>query len=105
MASGGVPLISDACTDICKHMENAMVHRVGDVDALAHHLTMLHTDRRLLEQLRAAGLRAVPGITWAAAGTRLVEVYRETIEMFAANASRIDDSPSADARRRGASVW
>jgi len=81
MASGSVPLVSEACTDICQHMENALVHRIGDVEALTQHITMLHEDRALLERLRAAGLRKVPEITWAAAGRILVDVYRETIEM------------------------
>jgi glycosyltransferase involved in cell wall biosynthesis len=81
MASGSVPLVSEACTDICQHMENALVHRIGDVEALTQHITMLHEDRSLLERLRAAGLRKVPEITWTAAGRILVDVYRETIEM------------------------
>ena len=45
MGSGCVPLVSDACTDVCIHMENALVHRVGDVEALTQHITMLHEDR------------------------------------------------------------
>ena len=34
MGSGCVPLVSNACTDLCRHMENALVHRVGDVATL-----------------------------------------------------------------------
>jgi glycosyltransferase involved in cell wall biosynthesis len=81
MASGCVPLVSEACTDICRHMENALVHRIGDVQALTRHITMMHEDRGLLETLRAAGLRKVPEITWTAAGKMLLDVYRDTIEM------------------------
>jgi len=81
MASGCVPLVSEACTDICKHMENALVHRIGDVEALTQQITMLHADRGLLNKLRAAGLRKVPEITWTAAGKILLDVYRDTIEM------------------------
>ena len=80
MASGCVPLVSEACTDICKHMENALVHRVGDVAALAQHITMAHEDCMLLETLRAGGLRTAPGVTWTAAGVRLLEAYREILE-------------------------
>ena len=29
MGSGCVPVVSEACTDICRHMENSLVHRVG----------------------------------------------------------------------------
>jgi len=82
MGSGCVPLVSNACTDVCKHMENALVHRVGDVEALTQHFTMLHEDRSLLERLRAAGLSQMNQLTWTAAGLKLLEVYRETIEMY-----------------------
>jgi len=79
MASGCVPLASEACTELCKHMETGLVHRVGDVTALSQQITMLHEDRALLARLRAGALKLVPEITWDAAGVRLLEVYRETI--------------------------
>ena len=82
MASGCVPVVSDACTDICKHMENALVHSVGDVQALTQHLTLVYENRALLERLRTEGLRIVPEITWTAAGRILLDVYRETIDMY-----------------------
>jgi glycosyltransferase involved in cell wall biosynthesis len=77
MASGAVPMVSDACTDLCRDGENALVHAVGDVEAITAQFTALHEDRALLERLRAAGLRTAPDITWTAAGTRLVEVYEQ----------------------------
>jgi glycosyltransferase involved in cell wall biosynthesis len=79
MGSGCVPLASEACTEICSHMKTGLMHRVGDVHALAQHITMLHEDRALLERLRTAGLEAAPGVTWSAAGRILLETYRETI--------------------------
>jgi glycosyltransferase involved in cell wall biosynthesis len=79
MASGCVPLVSDACTELCRHMENALVHPVGDMKALTEHITTLHQDRALLEKLRAAGLNAVPDFTWTAAGVKLLEAYRKVI--------------------------
>lgn len=79
MASGCVPLVSDACTDLCRHQENSLVHHVGDVAALTEHITRLHEDRALLERLRAVGLKMVPEITWAAAGVKLLQTYREVI--------------------------
>ena len=79
MASGCVPLVSDACTDLCKHMENSMVHPVGDVRTLTEHITRLHENRDLLSRLRISGLRSVPSISWAAAGASLVEAYRRVI--------------------------
>lgn len=75
MASGCVPLVSEACTDICQHMQNALVHRVGDVPSLTQHITMLHEDRQLLQRLRAAGLRTAPTVTWTEAAAKLLKVY------------------------------
>jgi glycosyltransferase involved in cell wall biosynthesis len=79
VASGCVPLVSDASSAVCKHGENSLVHQVGDVDALANHLTALHEDRQLLEALREGCLRTAPEYTWAKAGARLVEVYEEIV--------------------------
>lgn len=77
--SGCVPLVSDACCEICRHMETGLVHRVGDIDTLAQQITMLDQDCTLLEKLRRASLGAIHEITWKAAGIRLLEVYREVI--------------------------
>ena len=88
MGSGCVPLVSDACTGVCKHMENALVHHVADVPTLGKQITMLHEDRSLLNRLRAAGLRDAPALTWTAAGKILLDVYRETIEMKKREARR-----------------
>jgi glycosyltransferase involved in cell wall biosynthesis len=79
MGSGCVPLVSDACTEICVHMGNALVHHVADVEALTRHLTMLHQDGKLLQRLRAGCLRAAPHHTWTAAGIKLLQVYRQAI--------------------------
>jgi glycosyltransferase involved in cell wall biosynthesis len=81
MGSGCVPLVSDACTDVCRHMENALVHHVGDVDSLSSHLTMVHEDRAFLRRLRDNGLAGMSALTWHAAGRRLQEVYRETVNL------------------------
>jgi glycosyltransferase involved in cell wall biosynthesis len=79
MGSGCVPLASDACTELCRHMETGLMHRVGDVEALTEHITMVYRDRELLARLRTAGLNMAPEITWTAAGEKLLQVYRETI--------------------------
>gem|GEM_PF-279614 len=78
-ASGCVLLVSEASGAVCRHMENALVHRVGDVESLAHHITLLHEDRPLLERLLVNGLRLAPNLTWTAAGIRLLEVYQKAI--------------------------
>jgi len=80
IGSGCVPLVSQACTDICKHLDNALVHPIGDVGTLAEHITALHEDRSLLKRLRAACLRTAPLYTWTAAGEKLLQVYREVVE-------------------------
>jgi glycosyltransferase involved in cell wall biosynthesis len=81
--SGCVLLVSEAAGAICQHMENSLVHRVGDVSALTEHINLLHQDRATLRKLRTESLRLVQDITWSAAGTRLLEVYRETIATYA----------------------
>ena len=80
--SGCVLLVSDAAGAICKHRENALVHRVGDVSALTRHIDLLHQDRALMARLRSASLSTASEITWTAAGKVLLDVYRETIEMY-----------------------
>jgi glycosyltransferase involved in cell wall biosynthesis len=83
MGSGCVPLVSEACTELCQHMENSLVHRVGDVKTIAEQITLLHENRPLLERLRRNGLDKVPEITWSAAGEKLVGVYQGIIESHA----------------------
>ncbi|GAB6194002.1 hypothetical protein JCM39068_37540 [Desulfocastanea catecholica] len=80
--SGCVLLVSEGSGAICKHMENALVHPVGDLQQLTQHITMLYKDRSLLEELRTASLRTVHEITWAAAGKRLVKLYRSIVNEF-----------------------
>ncbi len=79
LASGCVPVVSDASGAVCEHGLNGLVHRVADVDALTAHLTALHEDRALLARLRDGCLRTAPEYTWTKAGARLVEVYQEVV--------------------------
>jgi len=94
MGCGCVPLASEACTEICSHMETGLMHKVGNVEALTQQITMLHEDRALLEKLRSAALRACPSFTWKAAGVMLLDVYRETLRDYKANSKR--SHPSRD---------
>jgi glycosyltransferase involved in cell wall biosynthesis len=77
--SGCVLLVSEAAGAICEHLENALVHRVGDVAALTDHINLLDANRTLLQKLRAASLRTVPEITWTAAAQRLLRAYQEAV--------------------------
>jgi len=79
LGSGCVPLVSEACTDICKHMHNALVHPIADVDALTQHITFLHENREFLAKLKAEALRSAADCTWTVAGRRLLDVYREVL--------------------------
>lgn len=83
LASGCVPLVSDAASAACRDRDNALVHAVGDVDALSAHFSELDADRDLLDRLADRGLGTAPEFTWTAAGTRLVEVYEEVVARHA----------------------
>ena len=87
--SGCVLLVSDAAGAACVHGENALIHRAGDVSKLAEQMTTLHRDREFLERLRRVSLATVPQITWAAAGVRLLDVYRETMDTYKASDSGV----------------
>ncbi len=80
LASGCVPLVSDASSAVCEHERNALIHRAGDVETLTVHLTELHADRKRLACLRAACLADAPAYTWTRAGERLLDVYDEVVE-------------------------
>jgi glycosyltransferase involved in cell wall biosynthesis len=88
--SGCVLLVSEAAGAVCRHMEDALVHQVGDIATLTKHMTMLHEDRELLKRLRIASLSTAPEITWTAAGRRLLDVYQETIAMHSRRPSTPD---------------
>lgn len=81
MASGCVPLVSNACTDLCRNEVNSLVHAVGDVSGLTKHITRLHEDRKLLNQLRERGIEDVPSLTWAAAGHSLIAAYQNVLAL------------------------
>jgi glycosyltransferase involved in cell wall biosynthesis len=76
IGSGCVPLVSEVCAGLCQHMINSLVHPVGDVETLSRHIQLLDADRQLLATLRANALAGAHEHTWAAAGSRLAEIYR-----------------------------
>lgn len=79
IGSGCVPLVSNACSDACRHMENSLVHRVGDVGALKEHIALVFQNRELLGRLREGALRSRQDLTWSAAGKKLLNVYEQVI--------------------------
>jgi glycosyltransferase involved in cell wall biosynthesis len=82
IGAGCVPLASNACTEMCRHMENALVHDVGDVATLQQHLTDLHNRPELLARLRAGALRSRAEWTWAEAGCVLFGAYQQAIRNY-----------------------
>jgi len=84
--SGCVLLVSEAAGAICQHGVNALIHRVGDVEALSCHIALLDMDRDLLRRMRSASLQTSGEITWRAAGRRLAQAYRHVIETFSSRA-------------------
>jgi glycosyltransferase involved in cell wall biosynthesis len=91
IGAGCVPLASDACTEMCRHMENALVHHVGDVSTLRQQITEVFTAPELLARLRAGALASRLDWTWNAAGT----AYEQAVE-------RHQDSPIIAGRPNGA---
>lgn len=89
MGAGCVPVVSDTCTEVCKHMETGLVHKVGDVDTLSDHFTLLDGNRELLEKLRSEVVRRREQYTWSAAGSKLMEVYRDVIETYAVKGAAV----------------
>lgn len=75
MACGCVNLVSDVCTDVCQHMENALVHSVGDVKTLRQHIHALYKDSELLARLREGALQKRGQFTWTIAGQSLLRAY------------------------------
>lgn len=76
---GCVLLVSEAAGAICRHMENALVHTVGDVKSLSDHISLLHEDRMFLQEMRRRTLLTAHEVTWKAAGVKLLQVYRGVI--------------------------
>jgi glycosyltransferase involved in cell wall biosynthesis len=93
IGSGCVPLVSNACTELCVHDVNALVHQVGDVDALRSHIDRLHADRGRLAHMRQECGHSAPELTWSAAGRRLLDAYEQVV------AESRDESPRASAVR------
>ena len=79
MASGCVPLVSEACSDEPEHGRTGMRHAVADFDALSDQITMLHEDRARLAAMRSACLAAAGEHTWSKAGVRLLDAYRTVV--------------------------
>lgn len=88
IGSGCVPLVSDACTELCVHERDALVHAVGDVQSLTDQLTLLDRDRARLRELRAGCLAAAPTLTWTTSGRQLLASYEQAASRSADESAR-----------------
>lgn len=80
MASGSVPVVSTACTDECVHGKNALVHEVGDVDTLCHHITRIYEHISDFDRLSSNAIATAQTLTWAKAGVRLLQAYDRVLQ-------------------------
>lgn len=79
MACGCVPLVSEACTEVCAARDAGLVHAIGDVDTLSRQITMLAEDRSRLAAMRERCLTVAGDYTWSQAGMRLLGAYEEAL--------------------------
>lgn len=79
--SGCVLLVSDASGAVCRHEVDGLIHASRDVAALTRHINELYHDSTLLSKLRSASLGDLDELTWHAAGTKLVSVYGEALDL------------------------
>ncbi len=101
IGAGCVPLASTACTEMCWHMENALVHNVGDVSTLRKQIADVYRNPELLSRLRAGALKSRPGLTWAEAGRVLVSAYKQaTHDYGSAHVEHSDVLSAADSMGR-----
>ena len=84
---GAVLLVSDASGAVCQDRVNALVHPAGDVAMLSRHITELHENRALLEQLRAASLTTAHELRWSAAGGHMMREYLRLMKVFRGGAA------------------
>lgn len=82
LGAGLVPLTSTVCAGVCQHMENSLIHEVGDVAKLREHFTMLYRNPELLAQLRQGAIRSRYDLTWTAAGKSLATAYAQATDQF-----------------------
>jgi D-inositol-3-phosphate glycosyltransferase len=77
MACGVVPLVSEAAGAPCTHNIDGLIHPTRDLVTLTAQLRMLSNESESLQRLRRAALCSSQDLTWRAAGSRLIEIYRE----------------------------
>jgi glycosyltransferase involved in cell wall biosynthesis len=84
MASGCVPLVSEAAGAWSVDGESGLLHEVGDVAALTGQLDRLSADPAELQRLSTGARAAAAHLTWSDAVDALVDAYRAAIRLVSA---------------------
>lgn len=79
MASGCVPLVSDATGAPCIDGESGLIHPMRDVSCLAAHLYGIRRDSAGRKILRSRGIESAKDLTWEKSGSVLVEAYQSAL--------------------------
>ena len=82
IGAGCVPVASTACIEMRRHMENALVHDVGDLSTLRQQITDVYGSPDLLARLRAGALQSRDDWTWAEAGRALLGAYQQAVRNY-----------------------
>ena len=82
-ACGCVPLVSESAGAICQHMQEGLVHKVGDVQSLCEHIDLLASDRQFFQKLQEQSIAclSLADLTWEKAAKTLVAAYHECLNI------------------------
>jgi glycosyltransferase involved in cell wall biosynthesis len=92
---GVVPLVSDAAGAMCVDQMTGLIHKVGDIDALARHFTLVDEHPEVLRRMRKAVLRDRLKLSWAAAAERLEACYGQACDALAAKQGTLASTSTA----------
>jgi glycosyltransferase involved in cell wall biosynthesis len=76
--SGATLLVSEAAGAQCEHDVTGLIHKTGDIDALAGHIRRLIDEPATVARLRQGATASRESLTWQAAAERLEECYEQT---------------------------
>lgn len=74
-----VLLVSEASGAHCRHMHDALIHKVGDMDSLRRHIDMLASDKALYARLQENSVAGLDNLTWERATETLLDIYRRLL--------------------------
>jgi glycosyltransferase involved in cell wall biosynthesis len=80
LGAGVVPLVSRATGSPVAHEVDGLIHETGDESELTSHLDRMLNDPQDRDRLRVNGQSTSQNWTWAAAGSRLLDLYTSLID-------------------------